>query len=623
MNDAARSMHQPPAAADLDHRVLREHVASVYAAHTTATCAHIGFAIAIGIFGYLNIDSTHHLLVIGMVAAVVSMNLYALLAPRWTPDVPLSESHHWARRYTWIVTLVSVTTALPCALFLVLIQSPAMTTVVIVVIMVSWTRAIQARWPIKGAMFGCGIPVMSGLILALIWHGGTLHWFLALFSFANLVLTLHEGVKQNKRLTASLMLQFENEMLAAQLRERIAAVERASAEKTRFLAAASHDLRQPMHAIALFGAAMETALHDHPERTNAKRLMRAVDALGASLDTMLDVSHLDAGVVVSEPQALELDALLLVLNQTFTPYAEQKGLQLRVRASGMWVRSDIQLLFRLLSNLVDNALKYTHEGGVSVVARRRGDKVWLEVRDTGVGIAPEQLSRIFEEFYQVDNPGRDRARGLGIGLSIVQRLSHLMSHPIEVHSRPGRGTHFRVVLPQAKAAITAPAELLLDELEIPAHRSLAAPNLHGPVLLIDDEAEIRLAMAALLRAHAVDVVAVTDESHAVEALTHPDAKSRPFSMLLCDYRLADGGDGLEVGLRLLERFQLDIPLLLITGETAPQQLRRAQSSGVPMLFKPVSAAALLQAMAELTSVTGQTRIFSPATRYFRDPSPVT
>lgn len=623
MNDAARSMHQAPAAADLDHRVLREHVASVYAAHTTATCAHIGFAIAIGIFGYFNIDSTHHLLVIGMVAAVVSMNLYALLAPRWTLDVPLSESHHWARRYTWIVTLVSVTTALPCALFLVLIQSPAMTTVVIVVIMVSWTRAIQARWPIKGAMFGCGIPVMGGLILALIWHGGTLHWFLALFSFANLVLTLHEGVKQNKRLTASLMLQFENEMLAAQLRERIAAVERASAEKTRFLAAASHDLRQPMHAIALFGAAMETALHDHPERTNAKRLMRAVDALGASLDTMLDVSHLDAGVVVSEPQALELDALLLVLNQTFTPYAEQKGLQLRIRASGMWVRSDIQLLFRLLSNLVDNALKYTHEGGVSVVARRRGDKVWLEVRDTGVGIAPEQLSRIFEEFYQVDNPGRDRARGLGIGLSIVQRLSHLMSHPIEVHSRPGRGTHFRVVLPQAEAAITAPAELLLDELEMPAHRSLSAPNLPGPVLLIDDEAEIRLAMAALLRAHAVDVVAVTDESHAVEALTHPDAKSLPFSMLLCDYRLADGGDGLEVGLRLLERFQLDIPLLLITGETAPQQLRRAQSSGVPMLFKPVSAAALLQAMAELTSVTGQARIFSPATRYFRDPSPVT
>jgi CheY-like chemotaxis protein len=267
-------------------------------------------------------------------------------------------------------------------------------------------------------------------------------------------------------------------------------------------------------------------------------------------------------------------------------------------------------------------LKYTHQGGVSVTARRRGDKVWLEVRDTGIGIAPEQLNRIFEEFYQVDNPGRDRARGLGIGLSIVRRLSHLMSHPIVVHSRPGRGTHFRIVLPQAEAALTSSTDLLLEELEAPERHRLAAPNLPGPVLLIDDEAEIRLAMTALLRAHSVDVVAVTDESHAVDALMHPDAKSSPFSMLLCDYRLADGADGLEVGLRLLERFQLDIPLLLITGETAPQQLRRAQSSGVPMLFKPVSAATLLQAMAELASTTKvRTRSFSPATRYVRARSP--
>lgn len=619
MSDAARSMHQTAVAADLDNRVLREHVASVYVGYTTAICAHMGFAIAIGIFGYFNIDPTHHLLVIGMVAAVVLVNVYALFAPRWKPNAPLSESHYWARRYTCIVTLISMTTALPCALFLVLIQNPELTTLVIVVIMVSWTRAVQARWPIKAAMFGCGIPIMSGLILALIWHGGTLHWFLAFFSFANLMLTLHEGVKQNRRLTASLIQKFENEALAARLREQIAAVESASAEKTRFLAAASHDLRQPMHAIALFGAAMENALHDHPEKENAARLMRAVDALGSSLDTMLDVSHLDAGVVVSEPHALELDALLLVLNQTFAPHAEQKGLQLRIRASGMWVRSDLQLLYRLLSNLVDNALKYTHQGGVSVAARRRGDEVWLEVRDTGIGIAPEQLSRIFEEFYQVDNPGRDRVRGLGIGLSIVKRLAHLMSHPLVVHSRPGRGTHFRIVLPEAEPALTAPTELLLAELDAPGEHHLAVPNLRGPVLLIDDEADIRVGMTALLRAHSVDVVTVSDESHAVEVLTHQDAKSSPFSMLLCDYRLAGGEDGLAVGLRLLERFQLGIPLLLITGETAPQRLRRAQTSGVPMLFKPVSAATLLQAMSELASTKEHARNFSPTNRYLGQP----
>lgn len=183
------------------------------------------------------------------------MDLYVLLSKRWTPAVPLADSPRWARRYTIHVTLVSAMTA-PCSLFLVALQSPAMTTFVTVVIMGSWTRAVQARWPLKGAMFGYGIPMMSGLIVALAWYGSMLNWFLAGFALLNLVLTLREGVKQNERLTASLMLQFENEALAAQLREQVAATERASAEKTRFLAAASHDLRQPMHAIALFGAAL-------------------------------------------------------------------------------------------------------------------------------------------------------------------------------------------------------------------------------------------------------------------------------------------------------------------------------------------------------------------------------
>jgi len=617
MNDAAGSTHRAQAVANLEDRVLREHVAAVYGDFNTAVISHLVFTTAQFGFGYFLLREPT---VIYWWVVLVVVDAYALLTPRWTPSVSPAASAAWARRYTRVMTLISLVSGI-APFFFVSSTHLIVTTVMTVVTMGSWTRAVQARWPLKSAMFGYGVPMMTGLILALAFNGSALNWFLAGFCTLNLILTLQAGITQNKRLTDALILRFENEALAARLKEQIEATERASAEKTRFLAAASHDLRQPMHAIALFGAAMENALHDHPERDNAERLMRAVDALGASLDTMLDVSHLDAGVVVSAPQALELDALLLVLNQTFAAHAEQKGLQLRIRASGMWVRSDLQLLYRLLSNLLDNALKYTHQGGVSMTARRRGDQVWLEVRDTGIGIAPEQLHRIFEEFYQVDNPGRDRARGLGIGLSIVKRLSHLMSHPVMVHSRPGRGTHFRVVLPEAQPTSAAPTELLLEELETPARLRLAAPNLHGPVLLIDDEAEIRLAMTALLRAHAVDVVAVTDEFHAVEALTHADAKSSPFSMLLCDYRLADGEDGLAVGLRLLERFQLAIPLLLITGETAPQQLRRAQSSGVPMLFKPVSAATLLQAMNELTSATAPARNLSATTRYFRDHSP--
>lgn len=597
MNDRTPPRHLALDTA-LEMRVLREHLASVYAGHTTAIAAHGGFAIGIGIFGYLNVAPVYRPLVLCLIAAIALMDLYALLAPRWTPDVPLEKSRHWARKYTLLITLMSTMTA-PCSLFLVLIQSPAVTTFVTVVIMGSWTRAVQARWPLKAAMFGYGIPMMSGLVVALAWCGGMLNWFLAAFCAANLVLTLREGVKQNRRLTASLILQFENEALAAQLREQVAATERASAEKTRFLAAASHDLRQPMHAIALFGAALGNTLQQRPEIRSVERMMRAVDALGASLDTMLDISRLDAGVVQSAPRALELDALLIPLHHTFSAHAERKHLQLRVRASGLWVHSDPQLLYRMLSNLIDNALKYTSSGGVTVIARMRGDDAWIEVRDTGIGIAPEQLDRVFEEFYQVDNLGRDRSRGLGIGLSIVKRLSRLLGHRIEVRSLPGRGTRFRVVVPMARASEASPGAFRLRDLEVPVRPRLEAPGLRGRILLIDDEEEIREAMTELMSAYGIDVAAVAGEAEAQALLTHPDAHARPITLLMCDYRLSNGVDGLEVGLRLRERYRLDAPMLLITGETAPDRLQRVRASGVPVLFKPVSAATLMHAMAEL------------------------
>jgi signal transduction histidine kinase/CheY-like chemotaxis protein len=587
--------------ATLRMRVLREHVASVYAEYTTAVVAHMGFAICIGCFGYFSIAPAYRLLVVALIAMIVLVDLYALLTSRWTPQVPVSESPFWARKYARIGTLISMMTA-PCSLFLVVIQNPMLTTFVTVVIMGSWTRAVQARWPLKAAMFGYGIPMMSGLIISLAWYGGALNWFLAGFAFVNLVLTLSEGVKQNKRLTASLILQFENEALAARLREQIAATERASAEKTRFLAAASHDLRQPMHAIALFGAALGNALRRRPEARHVERLMRAVDALGTSLDAMLDISRLDAGVVQPVPHALELDALFLLLNNTFAMQAERKKLQLRVRASGLWVRSDPQLLYRMLSNLVENALKYTPQGGVTVIARTRGERVWIEIRDTGIGIAPEQADRIFEEFYQVNNPGRDRSRGLGIGLSIVRRLGRLLDHPIELRSRPGRGTRFRLTMPLAEPMQALQDGLPLQELESPVRHYFRVPELEGRVLLIDDEEDIREAMTELMRAYGFDVVAVAGEAEAVEVLMQSDADAHPVALLMCDYRLAEGAEGLQVGQRLRERFRLDAPMLLITGETAPDRLQRVRACGVPVLFKPVSAGMLMQAIGELVDL---------------------
>jgi len=579
-----------PGPDELGLRVLREHVASVYAAYNASVFVHFGLGAALGTAMYLHEPRTWILV---WMAAHLSLGLFLFLMPRWHPGVPLADTRRWARRHSRTVTVVGAAMASAPLLFI----SPGdlpVTSVITVVIIGSCARAMQLLWPLKPALYGYTLPMMLSLIVALAWQGDALHFFLALFSLGYLLFTLRVGNQQHRLLTDSLVLRFENEALAGQLGRQIAAAERASAEKTRFLATASHDLRQPLHAIALFGAALENELREHHGGRNARQLMRAVDALGNSLDTMLDVSRLDAGVVTPAIAPVSLDALFRSLNHTFAARAEQRQLQLRVRASGLWVHSDAQLLYRMLSNLVDNALKYTTRGGVAVRARLRGGMVWVEVFDTGIGIAPEQQERVFEEYYQIDNPGRDRAQGLGIGLSIVQRLSRLLAHPVRLQSRPGRGSRFRLELPAA--AETGEAAMSGTGL---TNRGRAAQAVHGRVLLIDDEAEIREAMAGLFQAHDLALDAVASEAEAAELLGRPDAHERPFSLLMCDYRLCDGENGLDVGLRLQRRFGLQAPLLLVTGETSPERLQRVRASGIPVLFKPVNPAMLLRALAEL------------------------
>jgi len=585
----------PSAEHELGQRVLREHVASVYSTYRVSTLTHMAFVVVFGSIIYSQLKDPSLLF---WLAGLLMADIYVFFTPRWTPTRPARESAYWARKISRMVTLVSMVTAVVPWLIVPHDNLP-MTSLLMAVIVGSCARAAQSLWPLKPALFGYTMPMSLGMIPALAWQGDGLHLFLAAAGAAYLLLTLHAGIGQHKLLTESLMLRFENEALAARLGEQIAATERASEEKPRFLGTASHDLRQPLHAIALFGAALENELRDRPEGRNAERLMRAVNALGASLDTMLDVSRLDAGVITPAPQPVQLDALFLPLNHTFAARAEQKQLQLRVRASGLWVQSDPQLLHRMLSNLMDNALKYTMRGGVTVTARERGDAVWIEVRDTGIGIAPEQSGRIFEEFYQINNPGRDRSRGLGIGLSIVQRLSRLLGHPVQMHSRPGRGTHFRVVVPAvstpARSGALAPAAAVPEA----ASRHAAALALPSRVLLLDDALEIREAMTGLLRSHAIDAHAVADEADAAAALRRAIGEGRPFDLLLCDYRLADGADGLDAGLRLSQAEGAATPLLLITGETSPDRLQRVRESRVPVLFKPVVADLLLQAMAEV------------------------
>jgi signal transduction histidine kinase/CheY-like chemotaxis protein len=362
--------------------------------------------------------------------------------------------------------------------------------------------------------------------------------------------------------------------------------EQASLAKSRFLASASHDLRQPVHALGMFiGALRADRL---PKR--AQGLIDHMDASVGALDelftSLLDISRLDAGVTETHPYAMPLQPLIARICRDLEGEAAVKGLTLTGLPCSAIVRSDPVLLERVLRNLVVNAVRYTETGRVLVGCRRRGGRVSIEVWDTGPGIAADQREAVIEEFYQLANPDRDRAKGLGLGLAIVRRLTTLLDHPLSLESWPGRGSVFRVSAPRALEAEAAAGR---------GEASLAALR-HGLIVAIDDDAAVRTAMIQLLASWGHEVVAAGSGEEALTALA--DCPTRP-DLIICDYRLRDGENGIEVIRRVQAEFNEEIPALLLTGDTAPERLREAEESGFPLLHKPLAHARLRAAVGNL------------------------
>lgn len=387
--------------------------------------------------------------------------------------------------------------------------------------------------------------------------------------------------------------------MAEQLRESYASLERkvearthqlaqANQAKSRFLAAASHDLRQPMHALGLFVA----QLHDTARSPNTLKLVEqaqaSVSALQHLLDAILDISKLDAGVLAPRKQELPVGDLLDRLKTGFAPEFARKDIRLRIVPTRLTVRSDRVLLERILLNLLSNALRYTEHGGVLIGCRRVGGAVRIEVWDTGIGIPKEKHGEIFHEFVQLANPERDRSKGLGLGLAIVERLARLLGHQLELRSEPGRGSVF---------ALTVERGAEIGSAEAVAAPMPAVDRLQGAlVMILDDDILVRTAMMGLLRGWGCHVIGAAGSDQALKRLAQserlPDA-------IVCDYRLP----GSENGIALIQRLRLaagiDIPAAVVTGDTAPERLQEAQASGFPMLHKPVQPPKLRELLIEL------------------------
>lgn len=369
--------------------------------------------------------------------------------------------------------------------------------------------------------------------------------------------------------------------LEHKVEERTRELAAANLAKSRFLAAASHDLRQPMHALGLFVAQLHSRLADPQSRHIAAQAEVAVEALQELFDAILDVSRLDTGAVTPHVTAFELNGLLQRLAGGFTPAANQKGLSLRVVPTSLAVRADIVLLERILINLLSNAVRYTERGGIVLCCRPRAGRVRIEVWDTGIGIAPTQQRAVFQEFFQVGNPERDQRRGLGLGLAIAARLALLLDSRIELASRPNRGSVFALEL--ARAEVPAKTSFAFD---LPAVNE----SLHGAsILVVDDDHLVQEAMYALLVHWGCTVTLAGSGDEAVAALAQcertPDA-------ILCDYRLSVGETGIDTIRRLRKASGLQIPASLVSGDTAPERLREARQCGLALLHKPVRPAKL-------------------------------
>ncbi|MDQ2104263.1 ATP-binding response regulator [Azospirillum isscasi] len=411
-----------------------------------------------------------------------------------------------------------------------------------------------------------------------------------------------------------------------ELRRAHETAEHANRAKTRFLTSASHDLRQPIQAAALYAHILRGAVGSNPAAREAMDLLQAsIDSLSGMLSGMLDLARLEAGAVDVSVSEFRPDALMRRLAQEFRDTARAEGASLHVHPSGVPVRTDARLLERILAHLLSNAIRHggggrqgTKGGGrVLLGCRRRPGSLEFQVWDDGRGIPPGARAAIFEEFHQLDNPERSAAKGFGLGLPLVARMARLLGLTLDLRSEVGRGTVFTVTVPRAApvlqpvlapvlapgpdpdrrltAAARAMAAAATSAAATAASAASPADRMRGRrVLLVEDDERVRHAMTMLLKRWGVQVTAVGSVEELAARL--PRLRSRPH-VVLADHRLPGGQTGRKVA--EMVRHHWDVPIVIITGDTAPERLREARSIGCRLLHKPVEPADLAATLGDV------------------------
>lgn len=566
-------------------RVEQQRIAMLYGNSLAVSGSALLMAALITVIAWPYADIVNIVLWCGAVVVIQGGVQLLTAVYRRSPKLEL-ESTAWGWRFTFGAAVAGIVWG-SAAYVLVDVNRPLALALISACLAGRATVSIMTHAYFPPALHAFAVPIFGMLALRYMTLDGDGNAALGVMWIAVLGYVLLFVDRQARAVTTLIRLRYENEQLVSELQRQNAAAEQArvraeeaSRSKSRFFAAANHDLRQPLHSLGLFATALRNGTVDEAGRKLIDQILLCTESLEQLFDNLLDISKLDAGQVEARRENVPVNAILDRLRSTFTVPAEEKGLMLRVRRSKVTLFTDHTLLFRALSNLVSNAIRYTDQGSVLVACRRRGASASIEVWDTGIGIPIEQHERIFEEFYQLHNPSRDRKRGLGLGLATVKRVMQLLGHSLRLRSAPGRGSRFIIEVPLSD---------LNKQPVIAATVEQKVPNLIGGkfIVVIDDEESVRLGMQSLLESWGCKSVTARD---AEEALALLDGRVPDF--IVADLRLQGSANGIDAIRVLRSELGETIPAVLISGDTATEQLRIVSAAGLTIMHKPLKAVRL-------------------------------
>lgn len=438
--------------------------------------------------------------------------------------------------------------------------------------------------------YAFAIPTILPFAYVLVSAGKSEFIVLSLMLSVFLLLQLVVAKKNQNTLDKSIVLRNENIELVEQLQIKNKKAELANAAKTRFLAAASHDLRQPLHAMSIFLNVLSENNKDIEQSVVIDKIKKSSVSLENLLESLLDISKLDAGVISIDVKPFKIQTMFDILRNEFKTIAAEKDLDIHFMPTSLSLNTDMQIIERVLRNLISNAIRYTESGRVLVGCRRKGKTVVLSVCDTGIGIEDSESDIIFEEFHQLDNMSRDRSKGLGLGLSIVKRLTTLLGVELSLKSVPGKGSVFSVECPRSFVEKT----ISMESTSVMLNTQLSGKT----IIVIEDEAEIRDALNMLLSGWGCRVLELTSVGDVKDKLSATDKAD----MILADYRLANYETGVDVIQAIHALYQDEgIPAVIITGDTAPERIKDAERSGFQIMHKPVAGGKLRAVINSLIS----------------------